>query len=90
VAEVLNRRFRRLYPMIYRNGSQFTHPSSHVVDRFVAGADEQDLVVGDERAPGRDLAVIGSGILAAGLTIAVTATPALAISLDEIRQALSE
>lgn len=85
-----NRSFRRLYPLIYRNGSQFTHPSSHVVDRVVIRGDEQHLVVGDERALGRDLAVIGSGILAAGLAIAVTATPALAISLDEIRQALSE
>lgn len=84
-----NRSFRRLYPLIYRNGSQFTHPSSHVVDRFVARADEQHLVIGDEQAPGRDLAVIGSGILAAGLTIAVAATPALAISLDEIRQGLA-
>jgi hypothetical protein len=85
-----NRSFRQLYPLIYRNGSQFTHPSSHVVDRFVSRADEQHLVVGDERAPGRDLALIGGGILAAGLTIAVTATPGLAVSLDEIRQALSE
>ena len=26
-----NRSFRALYPLIYRNGSQFTHPSTHAL-----------------------------------------------------------
>jgi hypothetical protein len=85
-----NRSFRRLYPLIYRNGSQFTHPSSHVVERFVTRGGDHHLVVGEEKESERDLALIGSGTLAAGLAIAVTATPALGISLGEIQQALSE
>jgi hypothetical protein len=32
------RRFRLQYVWIYRNGSRFTHPSSHVVDAFVNGS----------------------------------------------------
>jgi hypothetical protein len=40
--------FRRLYPIIYRNGSRFTHPSSHVVDAFVTGHPPR-LVIGDEK-----------------------------------------
>jgi uncharacterized protein DUF5677 len=84
-----NRSFRRLYPVIYRSGSRFTHPSSHVVDAFVSG-DSPQLAVGDERPLERDLPVVGTGILAAGLGVAVTASPALALTVDEIRQALSE
>ena len=73
------RRFRRLYPLVYRNGSRFTHPSSHAVDAFVTG-DPPDLVVGDEKALERNLALVGSGILALGLAVAVTATPTLELT----------
>jgi hypothetical protein len=83
-----NRSFRRLYPMIYRNGSRFTHPSSHVVDAFVTGT-PPELTVGDERPLERDLSIIGTGILAAGLTIAVIATPALELTVEDIRRALA-
>jgi hypothetical protein len=79
---------RRLYPLIYRNGSSFTHPSSHVVARFVHG-DPRELRIGDEHALERDLTVIGSALLAIGLAIATTATPALTLSLDDVRGALS-
>ena len=82
------RLFRLLYPVIYRNGSRFTHPSSHVVHAFVTGI-PPELKVGDEQPLERDLALIGSGVLALGLTVAVTATPALELTLDEIRQALT-
>jgi hypothetical protein len=84
-----NRSFRALYPLIYRNGSRFTHPSSHVVAAFVT-AEPPQRVIGDEKAVRRDLALIGSGILALGLAVAVTATPALGITVDEIQQALTE
>lgn len=84
-----NRLFGRLYPLIYRNGSQFIHPSSHIVDRFVSRRDEQHLMVGLEQALGRDLELIGTGIVAIGLVIAITATPTFAISIDEIRWALT-
>lgn len=84
-----NRSFRALYPLIYRSGSRFTHPSSHVVDAFVSGNPPQ-LIVGDEKPVERDLALIGSAILALGLAVAVTGTPALGITIDEIRQALTE
>lgn len=83
-----NRSFRRLYPVIYRNGSRFTHPSSHVVDALVTGNPTQ-LAVGDERPLERDLALIGTGILALGLAVAVTATPSLELSVDDIREALA-
>jgi hypothetical protein len=82
------RSFRRLYPLIYRNASRFTHPSSHVVAAFVSG-EPPNLSVGDERALERDLTVIGSAIVALGLAIAATATPALAVSVDDVRAALS-
>jgi hypothetical protein len=82
------RSFRQLYPAIYRNGSRFTHPSSHVVDAFVGG-NPPELVIGEEKPPQRDLAVIGSGILVLGLTVAVSATPTLALRLDEIVEALA-
>jgi hypothetical protein len=84
-----NRSFRALYPLIYRNGSRFTHPSSHVVDAFATGNPPQ-LIVGKEKPLERDLALIGSAILALGLAVAVTGTPALGITVDEIRQALTE
>ena len=76
-------------PLIYRNGSRFTHPSTHVVDAFVSGR-PPELVVGAEKPLERDLALIGSGILALGLAIAVSATPTLGITCDEIRAALTE
>lgn len=82
------RSFRQLYPAIYRNGSRFTHPSSHVVDAFVGG-NPPELVIAEEKPPQRDLAVIGSGILVLGLTVAVSATPTLALGLDEIMEALA-
>lgn len=82
-----NRSLRQLYPVIFRSGSRFTHPSSHVVDAFVTG-DPPQLAVGEERPLERDLVVLGAGILAAGLAIAVTASPALELTFDEIRQAL--
>jgi hypothetical protein len=83
------RSFRRLYPLIYRNASRFTHPSSHVVAAFVIG-NPSGLSVGEEHPLERDLALVGSAILAIGLAIATTATPALVLTLDEIREALSD
>lgn len=83
------RSFRRLYPLIYRNASRFTHPSSHVVAAFVIG-NASRLSVGEEPPLERDLALVGSAILAIGLAIATTATPALVLTLDEIREALSD
>jgi hypothetical protein len=82
------RSFHRLYPLIYRNGSQFTHPSSHVVETFVT-RDGNEIVIGEERETDRDPVITGTGVLAAGLAVCVTASPALAVSLDDIRQALS-
>jgi hypothetical protein len=83
------RSFRRLYPLIYRNASRFTHPSSHVVAAFVIG-NPSGLSVGEEHPLERDLALVGSAILAIGLAIATTATPALVLTLDEIREALCD
>jgi hypothetical protein len=83
------RSFRRLYPLIYRNASRFTHPSSHVVAAFVIG-NPSGLSVGEEHPLERDLALVGSAILAIGLAIATTATSALVLTLDEIREALSD
>lgn len=81
-------RFVRLYPLIYRNGSRFTHPSSHVVQAFVHG-DSPALTVGDEQPAERDLALIGSALLAAALAVACDAGQSLGLTLDEIRGALS-
>jgi hypothetical protein len=83
------RSFRRLYPLIYRNASRFTHPSSHVVAAFVIGNASRPSV-GEEPPLERDLALVGAAILAIGLAIATTATPALVLTLDEIREALSD
>ena len=83
------RSFRRLYPLIYRNASRFTHPSSHVVAAFVIGNPPQ-LSVCEESPLERDLAIVGSAILAIGLAIGTTATPALMLTLGEIRDALSD
>lgn len=80
------RSFSRLYPLIYRNGSRFTHPSSHVVAAFVTG-DVPQLAIGDEKPLRRDLAVIGSGILILGFAVAVSATPSLNLTIDEIAAA---
>ena len=82
------RRLRTLYPLIYRNGSGFTHPTTHGVSAFVSG-EPPGLTVGDERPLERDLALIASGILALGLAVAVTATPALQLTYDEISAALA-
>lgn len=83
------RSFRRLYPLIYRNGSRFTHPSSHVVAALVRG-DPPQLSVGEEGLLERDLALVGSAILAIGLAVATTATPALTLTLDAVREAHSD
>jgi len=53
------------------------------------GGNPPELVIGEEKPPQRDLAVIGSGILVLGLTVAVSATPTLALRLDEIVEALA-
>jgi hypothetical protein len=82
------RRFRLQYIWIYRNGSRFTHPSSHVVDPFVDGR-PPDLVIGDEQSLGRNLALIGTAVLALGLTIAATAVPALQLTVEDVVDALS-
>jgi hypothetical protein len=83
-----SRSLRALYPLIYRNGSRLTHPSSHVVARFVT-ARPPLLVVGEEQPMPNDLALTGSCILALGLVVAVTATPSLSLTVDDIRAALS-
>lgn len=83
------RRFRALYPLIYRNGSRFTHPSTHGVNVFVSGR-PRHLSVGEEHPLERDLVVLATGILAIGLTVAVTATSALELTYDDIRAALSD
>jgi hypothetical protein len=82
------RRFRLQYVWIYRNGSRFTHPSSHVVDAFVGGH-PPDLAIGDEQPLERDLAVIATAVLGLGLTIAVSAGPAFQLRVEEIAEALS-
>jgi hypothetical protein len=81
--------FRQLYPLIYRNGSRFTHPSSHVVDAVVTG-DPPRLVIGDEKPLERDLAVVASAVLVLGLALTAAATPAFAIGLDDITAALAK
>ena len=53
-------------------------------------ADASRLSVGEEPPLERDLALVGSAILAIGLAIATTATSALVLTLDEIREALSD
>jgi len=58
------RRFRLQYVWIYRNGSRYTQPSSHVVDPFVSG-DAPQLAIDNERPLDRDLALIGTSVLAA-------------------------
>jgi len=58
------------------------------VAAFVIGNSPQ-LSVGEERPLERDLALVGSAILAIGLAVATTATPALVLTLDEVREALS-
>jgi hypothetical protein len=55
------------YVWIYRNGSRFAHPSSHVVGAFVNGH-PPELTVGDEDALEKQLALIGTAVLALGLT----------------------
>lgn len=82
------RRFRLQYVWIYRNGSRFTHPSSHVVNAFVNG-NPPELTVGDEDALERNLALIGTAVLALGLTVAATAVPALDVTADDVVEALS-
>lgn len=82
------RRFRTLYPLIYRNGSQFTHPTSHAVAAFVTGRIPH-LHVGLERSLERDLVLVATGIMALGLAVAVTATPVLQLTHDQLRMALS-
>lgn len=83
-----NRSFRALYPLIYRGGSRYTHPTTHGVATFVSG-DPPRLAVGAEKGLERDLALVGSGILALGLAIATVATLSLGIPIADIRTALS-
>jgi len=45
--------------------------------------------VGEEKTLERDLALVGSGILALGLAIATVAAPTLGISIADIRAGLS-
>jgi hypothetical protein len=59
------RRFWLQYVWIYRNGSRFTHPSSHVVDAFVNGS-PPELTIGDEDSLEHNLALIGTAVLALG------------------------
>jgi hypothetical protein len=82
------RHFRRLYPLIYRNGSRFTHPTTHVAARFISGAAPQ-LTVGPEQPLERDLKQIGTGILALALAVATAATPQLVLTLDDVHAALT-
>jgi len=82
------RRFRLQYVWIYRNDSRFTHASSHVVDPFVSGHPPQ-LAIGHEHPLGRNLALIGTAVLALGLTIASSAVPALQLTIDVVVDALS-
>ena len=81
------RRFRLQYVRIYRNGSRFTHPTSHGVSAFVSGT-PSGFIVGDERPHERNLAVIGTAVLALGLAVASTAVPALGMAVDEVVEAL--
>jgi hypothetical protein len=81
------RRFRRLYPLIYRNGSRFTHPTTHVAARFISGIAPR-LTVGLEQPLERDLARIATGILTLALGVATVATPALGLTLEEVGAAL--
>jgi hypothetical protein len=82
------RRFRLQYVWIYRNGSRYTHPSSHVVDPFVSGETPQ-LAIGNERPLDRDLALIGTAVLALGLTVAANAVPAIGLTADDVVEALA-
>ena len=82
------RGFRKLYPLIYRNGSRFTHPTTHGVNALVS-AQPRRLGVGTECPTKRDLGVIAAGILSLGLAVAVTATPAIRLTYDHIEGALS-
>lgn len=82
------RSLRMLYPLIYRNGSRFTHPTTHGVDAFVTGHPRR-LGVGNERPIERDLGVIAAGVLGLGLAVAVTATPSLQLAYEHIDIALS-
>jgi hypothetical protein len=74
--------------LIYRNGSRFMHPSSHLVATSVTGNPPQ-LVIGEEKPLERDLSVIGSGILVLGLAVGLSATPVLGLTLEEIERALA-
>jgi hypothetical protein len=74
-------------PLIYRNGSRFTHPTTHGLDAFVSGQSRY-LGVGAERPIERDLAVIAVGILGLGLAVAVTATPFLQLAYEHVDTAL--
>lgn len=81
------RRFRGLYPLIFRNGSQFIHPTTHGVNALIEG-EAPDLRVTQERPLERDLLLIGDGLVALGLAIASVATPAAGIEIEQVRAAL--
>jgi hypothetical protein len=80
--------FRAQYIWIYRNGSRFTHPSSHVVQAFVQ-ADPPQLDVGTERPPERDLPTVATLTLSYAIAVASVVLPELGISVDEIVAALN-
>jgi hypothetical protein len=80
-------RFRALYPLIFRNGSQFIHPTTHAVNAFVEGA-APELRVTQERVLQRDLLLIGNGLVALGLAVATYAMPEAGLEIEEVRATL--
>lgn len=82
------RSFSALYPLIYRGGSRFTHPTTHGVAAFV-DENRRPVTIGDEKELRSDLTVVGASILALGLTVATDATPGLGIAFEDIRGACS-
>jgi hypothetical protein len=65
-----NRSFRRLYPLVYRNGSRFTHPSPHVVDALISGTPPNLSVSGGLAAVRARLDLFGVVALAIAVGLA--------------------
>ena len=80
-------RFRRLYIWLYRNGSRFTHPSSHVVEAFTRGA-PPSYEVGAERSGDTDFARLATFLIALSLAIGAEALPEMGLARDEVVTAL--